>query len=338
MAFAQAANFRQTWSTETTTQFLQALSFTNRFTNGTWDGDAETSDKVFVQRPDYSAIVVTEPALKAAWGVPNEPSARRIAIDIDKPLRAEHMLYVQDELVNVVRNYRARDQAFALNAMAIKHEANVVAEMSTLTAGGNDQSVNGNAGPITNMAFTANATGFSIATGKPTGTSAAKKVAQEWVEGFITDALVKFERRNIHLFMPNMTIGGPSGMFFVVLPIELYVYGLAPVLAAQGTSLEYLRQIIQNLGIFGTSLAGNYRGFDIIVSNALEAPANAGDSWYAYAGSNISMSAPLRRMRNYVRLPANADAERYEFRHQTEGGIQLVNAATLIRGDFESTA
>ena len=113
-------NFRQAWSMETTIAFLRRLTIANRM-NATWDGDAMSSIQVHIQNPNYN-VQATAPARKADWGDPNEPSAERITLNMDQRGRVENTLYVEDEVENAVRDYRARLQTASMNALAAQYE------------------------------------------------------------------------------------------------------------------------------------------------------------------------------------------------------------------------
>lgn len=335
-------NFRQAWSAETTIAFLRRLNIANRM-NATWDGDAQTNRQVFIQNPNYNATV-TNPARKADWGTPVEPSAEKLTITMDQRARAEYMLYVEDQVENAVMDYRSRLQTANINAMAVEYEDNLVTYMNALegAAAPNYAKVaaNGGAGQIASLTVTTGANGFSHDTGKEGG---AAGVASKAILGFFDDCRVILERQEIHLDGMNMTIGGMMGQPFVVVPIELFIYGLAAALEAKGIDLPFMNQLLRNLGIFtGTALAGHYRGFDIFVSNALKRPADttangAANLWRVYAGSDRAVAAPRRRVNNYVTRPENASAERYEFRHTNTWGRQLANSRLLIRGTVIST-
>ena len=334
MAFATNKNFRQAWAVETTIAFLRRITIGRRL-NAAYDGDAQTAEIVYAQNPNYN-IIVTEHARKADWAEPVEPSASRIAIAMNKRARVENMLYVEDEVENAVRNYRSRLQTASLSALAKKHESNVVAYMLALASTGG-ATVNGNAGPIVEIEFAGDTDiGFDPDTGKPNGTDAQKATAREWIEEFLTDARVKFERKDIPLADAPLTIGGGVSQAWCALPVELYAYGLAKLLEKQGISLDYVANILRNLGVFGSSLAGHYRGFDLFVTNSLSKPADKDGVWSAFAGTDEALAGPLRPVRNYMTEPANAKGERYEFRHVMTHGQALINSDLLLRGTFNA--
>ena len=342
MAFAGTAasplNFRQAWSAETTLAFLRRLTIGARL-NAQWDGDAMTNAQVFVQNPNYN-VVASQTTRKQAYGTPREPEASRITIDMNQNARVENMLYVEDEVQNAVRTYRARLQTASISALATHYEDNIVSYMASLATTG-AATVNGFAGPIGVMNFAGDKdTGFAPVSGKPFGSDAQKADALSWLEDFLTTARVQFERADIPIGDGGPgnggTIGGGTGNFWCVLPPELYAHGLAAALEAKGISLDFVRQVIQSLGVFGPTFGGSYKGFDLIVSNALPNPADHDTDWVAYAGADAAIAAPRRPVRNYVTEPANASAERYEFRHMTTFGRALINSDLLIKGVFNT--
>ena len=338
MAFETDLNFRQAWSGETTLAFYNELTLGRRM-NATWAGDASTAEKVFVQKPVYYNTV-TKPARKAAWGPAGEPSAKRLTINLDKRYRSESALYVEDEVENAVTNYRQRGEQAAIAAMALTFEADIVSYMNSLTGGADyDNDDNGFAGQILEIDQVGSAAvGYDHDSGKPGGTAAQQATAAAWMDAFLTDARVRFQRNSVPIMgTDGLVIGGGVTSAWASFPIELFSYGLLAAVEAKGLSLELTEQALRDLSLGGTALAGHWRGFlDIFVSNALAKPASAAESWYAYAGTDQAVAAPLRPMRNYVRTPANAAAERYEFRHATTGGIQLANSRLLIRGKFNA--
>ena len=351
---AGANNFRQVWSETTTRLFERDLQFARRML-ASWDGDAEMADEVFVQNPNYNIGTrkgidtksgsSTNLLKRAAWGTPNEPSASRITIAMNRNYRAENMLYVEDELVNAVRDYRARLEGLAIHSMAMDFEDDIIAYMQGLTAS-NKAVDNGNAGGIVadakGVATAKAGTGFSITTGRPTSDTAGTTADQVrgWPLEALEDGQVRFQRANLN--MPGFTIGGMVGRPWAIMPPEIYAFGLAKELESVGFSLDFLREVIQNTGVFGVTWGGNWKGFDLYVSNGLTRPtddtaAGASNLWYMYLGHDAAIAAPRRRMRNYVRMPENATAERYEFRHVTNAGIQLINSEGLTRVSLQAS-
>jgi len=338
MAFVTDQNFRQAWSTETTIAFLRNLALLRRM-NGTWDGDAQASEKVYIQNPNYN-VTVTTPARKAAWGTPNEPSASRITLAMDQISRVENMLYVEDEVENAVRTYRQRLQRVSMHALSRAAEDNFVAYILALASTG-AATVNGNAGPIAEIAYAgSNKQGFAPNTGKPfAGPGAIDPTV--WLLQFLTDARVMFQENDIPVAGSGdgqpMTVGGSVSGMWCAMPPALYAYGLAQALENKGLSLDFTAQIIAQLGVFGTAFGGNVRGFDIFVTNSIPKAKTNSASWFVIAGANEAIAAPMRPVRNYVRDPANAAAERYEFRHAQTYGRQLANADLIVRGKFNAT-
>ena len=336
MAFATDTNFVQRWSAETTVAFLRNLTIGNRV-NRTWDAEVQMAEKTSIQNPNYN-VTATAPARKAAWGTPSEPAALKIDLDMDQIARVENMLYVEDEVENAVRDYRSRLQTVSMSTISKAYEDNLVAYMLALTAS-SKAADNGNAGGITEIAQAGgNSVGFTPGTGKPFGTAAQQAQAQAWIIEFLTDAKVMLNRADVpQQDAAGSVIGGSSGgMFWCFMPVELYAYGLAPYLEDKGLSLDFTRQVIQNVGVFGSAFAGNLRGFDLFVTNALPKAATKAASWNMLAGTDAAVAAPMRPMRNYVREPANASAERYEFRHTVTYGRQLINSKLLIRAKFNA--
>ena len=84
MAF-DVQNFVERWSTQTTIEFQQALTLGNMF-GGPYEGDAQTADTVFVQRPDYN-INITKGARRDAFPAGTQGSAGRLALNIDQYAR-----------------------------------------------------------------------------------------------------------------------------------------------------------------------------------------------------------------------------------------------------------
>ena len=336
MAF-DTPNFRQAWSAETTLAFLRKLTIGSRM-NAAYEGNAMNNRQVFAQNPNYN-IRVTEPERKANWGTPTEPSASRITINVDQTLRTEETLYVQDQVDNVVMDYRNRLQQASMHAMRTTYEDNLVAYMLSLTAGtpGTGTS-NGNAGAILELSYSAANTGFSHETGKLIGNNAAQREAAQWVLDFFTDARVQLFRDDVDSTGGSTTIGGSHGQMWAALPVELYSYGLARALEDKGVDLDFTRDIIRDLAVFGNTFMGHYRGFDIFVTNSLQRPASTTAGWSLLAGADAAVAAPMRPIRNYVRLPENAEAERYEFRHASEYARQLINSKLLVRGRIGSGA
>ena len=331
-------NFEEAWSRLSTIQFLRLSTILNRV-NRSWDAEAMGNIRVFIQNPNYN-VEVTTPARNADWGNPNQPEASRITLEMNQRSRVEDMLYVEDMVENPIKDYDARLRQFAMNAMVQQYEDNVIAYMLRLATSG-ARTVNGNAGPIGLINYasgTEGGTGFDPSTGKPVGTSAQREATRKWLLSFLTDARVRFERQNIHIQGSNTTIGGMAMGAWCLLPIELFVYGIADALEDKGFDLPWMTAILRDLGVFGMALAGHYRGFDLIITNALTQPANAAGSWYAIAGSNAAVAAPARPFRNYIRTPENAQAERYEFRQNQTYGRALVNSQLMIRGQFNAGA
>ncbi|WP_420431240.1 hypothetical protein [Candidatus Poriferisocius sp.] len=336
MAFATDTNFLQRWSAETTVAFLRNLTIGRRV-NRAWDADVQMAEKVSVQNPNYN-VVPSAPARKAVWGTPNEPSASKIDIDMDQIARVENMLYVEDQVENVVRDYRSRLQTVSMSNIAKAYEDNVVAYMLALTAS-SKAADNGNAGGITEIAQAGgNSVGFTPGTGKPFGTAAQQAQAQQWIIDFLTDSKVMLNRADVpQQDAAGSVIGGNAGgAFWCYMPVELYAYGLAPWLENKGLSLDFTSQVIQNVGVFGSAFAGNLRGFDLFVTNALPKAATKAASWNMLAGTDAAVAAPMRAMRNYITEPQNASAERYEFRHTVTYGRQLINSKLLIRAKFNA--
>ena len=343
---AGAHNFREDWSTETTIEFLQSLELTRRL-NGRYDGSAESSDIVFVQNPNYAAIEAqygvdskagsaTNLVKRAKWGDGDQASASRIQIPIEHNLRSEYDLFVEDELVNAVRDYRTRYQAWALNAMGVKWEAEIVKYFDGLATSG-AATVNGNAGPIETLDFPGDKdTGFNPTTGKPQGNATQQAAAREWIDSAFQDAAVTLFRANQPIDSGNgiEAIGGMGGNAFALLPVELFVFGLSAYLENKGLSIDMTRQIIQRLRVGGAAAigAGEHRGIEIIVTNSIAKPADKDGTWNMYFSNDTAVAAPMRRMRNYVTPPEANDAEKFTFRHVTNAGLQIINAgASFIK-------
>jgi len=349
-----AHNFRETWAEETTRFFGRRLILRGRLL-AAYDGDAQMSDEVFVQNPNYNvkgqkgidtkAGSATNLVKRAAWGTPTEPSASRITISMNRNYRVETMLYVEDEIVNAVRNYRSRLEAIALHQMAKDSEDDIVAYLNGLATSGG-ATANGNAGAIAadakGVPVAKKGTGFSITTGRPTSDTAGTTAddVRAWPLEALEEGQVTYFRSD--LTDPGLTIGGTVGRPWCVMPPEIYAFGLAKELESTGISLDFIRQVMQNTGVFGMAFGGNWKGFDLYVSNAFAKPtddtaAAAANVWRMYLGHDAAVAGPIRRVRNYVREPANASAERYEFRHATNGGIQLVNSKGVIRVTFQAS-
>ena len=335
MAFATDTNFVQRWSAETTIAFLRNLTIGRRV-NRAWDAEVQNAEKTSIQNPNYN-VSATAPARKAAWGTPNEPEALKIDLDMDQIARVENMLYVEDEVENAVRSYRTRLQTVSMAAISKAYEDNLVAYMLGLTASAK-ASDNGNAGGITEIAQAGGTSvGFTPGTGKPFGTAAQQAQAQQWIIDFLTDTKVMLNRADVpQMDAAGSVIGGNPGSFWCAMPVELYAYGLAPWLENKGLSLDITAQVIREIGVFGSAFAGRVRGFDLFVTNALPKAATKGDSWNMIAATDAAVAAPMRAMRNYVRDPANASAERYEFRHTVTYGRQLINSKLLVRAKFNA--
>ena len=337
-----AGNFTEAWSAVTTIQFLRRLSIGRRM-NAAYDGDAMTNIRVYIQNPNYN-VAVTKPARNADWGNPNQPEASRITLEMNRRIRVENMLYVEDIVENAVADYRSRLQRVSVNGMQRQYEDDLVAYMLGLSSdfSGNaaaQAARNGNAGPIFQIAYpagTGGGTGFDPGTGKPVGTATQMAATRKWVLDFLTDARVRFERTDVHLDGSNVTVGGMSQGAWCAMPIELFVYGVADALEDKGFDLPWMTRLLRDLGVFGMALAGHYRGFDLFVTNSLPKPANAAGVWQVLAGSDMAVAAPARPFRNYIRTPENAQAERYEFRHNQTFGRALANSNLLIRGNFNA--
>lgn len=354
MAFTAASNFRDAWSEATTTYVNHRLVFAPRM-NAAYDGDAETNNEVYAQNPNYK-IAVQKPALKAAWGTPSEPEASRITIAANQPYRVESTLYVQDELVNAVRDYRARLETAALDEIAVQVEKDRIAYLATLKVSATATD-NGNAGGIRQiskgLATADAAVGFSISTGMPTGnTSDGSRAAdvRNWVQEAIKEGLVKLTQKaggsESEGGLGGPAIGGMISEPWCILPVELAQFGLLDSVEAQGLSLPVTERIIATNTLSGAAgpvaEVGVYRGVRCYMSTLLTAPADdtkaaAGNVWRAWMGMDDAVAAPLRRLRNYVTEPQNASAERYEFRHTTEGGVQLVNSNSIIALTFDAS-
>ena len=123
MAFS-TPNFRESWSAETTVAFLRKLTFGTRM-NGAYDGDVMNAARVFVQKPEYGNNAAKF-ARNADWEDPIEGSAGRLTIEIDEYVRTSRKLNVQDEIENVVRDYRARYQTKMLHDLRVMYEDDVV--------------------------------------------------------------------------------------------------------------------------------------------------------------------------------------------------------------------
>lgn len=335
MAFTDAAgNFTEAWATETTITFLRNLTFATRM-NAAYNGDAENAISVFAQNPTLPSTV-TRPARKANWSEPQEGSATRIEIEMNKPIRGEYMLYVEDEIENAVGDYRSRYEQSVLHAMSKDWEEQIVAYILGLkTSGGG--SANKNAGAVGAISKGKAGVGFDHDTGRPGGSGAAGLPLE-----LLEEVQVALFRADISNYGDNQTIGGTPGSFWCIMPIEIYRFGLAKELESTGISLEFMRQTMQNARIFnGPQWGGNWNGFDLYVSNSLAKPGDttATDSsevWNMVFGHDAAIAAPLRRMRNYITLPENAKAERTEFRHQTTGGIQLINSKGVYIASIQS--
>ena len=334
MAFS-TPNFREAWSAETTVTFLRKLTFATRM-NGVYDGDVMNAARVFVQKPEYGNNVARF-ARNADWEDPIEGSAGQLTIEIDKYERTSRVLNVQDEIENVVRDYRGRYQTKMLHDLRVSYEDAIVAyilALSTGEAGAGD--VNGGAGAVRELRFSAANTGFAFATGKPTGNNNAQGTARQWVLDFFTDATVQLFRQDIDITEMNPMIGSGSSSFWCALPIELYIYGLARELEDKGVTREQIQRNVMNAQINGGAYGGNYRGFDIFLTNALARPASATAGWNIIAGSNSAVAAPMRPVRNYVTEPQNYKRESYVFRHVMEYGLGLVNSELIVLGKIGS--
>ena len=347
MAFNTNQNFLQLWSAATTIEFLRGLVFARRL-NGAYDGDAMRAEKVTAQNPNYG-INTTTYNRKADYGPATEPEAGTLEIRMNQRLTNAQELYVEDEIENVVRNYRARQEQAALHSLRQGFEDNIVSYMLGLQAGGDfsDVTANGGAGEILELSYTAASTGFSASTGKPTGNNANRQAAIEWIPNFFTDARVHLERANIPVMGGGTTIGGSSGQWWAAMPPELWAYGMAQYIEDKGGDADYVTQAVRDLAVFGASartmnlgpqFVGHYRGFDLFTTNALARPADDSVNWKIIAGSNMAIAGPMRPMRNYITMPENNTGEKYTFRHFITFGRQLINSQLLIRGSFDATA
>ena len=79
---------------------------------------------------------------------------------------------------------------------------------------------------------------------------------------------------------------------------------------------------------------GNYRGFEIYVSNALKPPSADTEGWPILAGSSVAIAAPRRSVRSYIVAPGQGAnrKEVYEFLHVVDYGYQLINSRSIVRG------
>ena len=193
MAF-EAINFRDLYSAAPTLAFLRDDTI-GSLVNGQWDGDAETSENVFVQSPTY-VTAVSRPARKANWGNPAEPSAKRLTLAMDINLRHESALYVEDEIVNAVRTYRANGEQVAVRSMALEREDEVLSYWGGLTAGGDHSTDdNGFAGQITEIDYAGDGTtGFDHDSGMPAGNESQKAIARAWLPEFLARSMVQLRR------------------------------------------------------------------------------------------------------------------------------------------------
>lgn len=343
MAFVTNQNFLQLWSTATTIEFLRGLTFARRL-NGAYDGDAMRAEKVTIQNPNYR-IVTRNSERKAEYGPATEPEAGTIEFRMNQRIDNAQDLWVEDEIENVIRDYRNRQEQAAMHALRQAHEENIVSYILGLDTGGDfgDPLKNNGAGSIRSLEFSAASTGFSADTGKPGGTAAQKTAAIEWIPDFFTDCRVLLERSDIPVKGGGTTIGGSSGQWWAAMPPELWAYGMAKFITDKGGDADYVTQALRDLAVFGTmsrlmnlgtQFVGHYRGFDLFTTNSLAKPADASGHWEIIAGSDQAIAGPLRPLRNYITEPQNNTAEKYTFRHFGTFGRQLVNSKLMIRGEF----